>query len=223
MSAASVARVIAVVVSHGEVDPGDAAHVRDADLVIAADGGTVHLEKWGITPKLVVGDLDSLPDGARERVAAAGGRVEVHPREKDRSDTEIALDRAVGAGATEIVIVGALGGPRIDHAMANTLLLGRAGLGVPVRIVRGPLTMRLLRGGQRLELGGAVAEVVTLLALGGDATGVTTGGLRYPLAGETLKVGSSRGVSNEIAAPPAWVSCDGGALLVIEGGALAPA
>lgn len=213
----------AVVVSHGEVDPGDVAHVRRADLVIAADGGTMHLEKWGITPKLVVGDLDSLPDGVRERVAAAGGRVEVHPREKDRSDTEIALDRAVGAGATEIVIVGALGGPRVDHAMANTLLLARAGLGVPVRIVRGPLTMRLLRGGQRLELGGATGDVVTLLALGGDATGVTTGGLGYALAGETLRVGSSRGVSNEIAASPAWVSCGSGSLLVIEAGAIAPA
>lgn len=215
--------MIAVVVSHGEVDPGDVAHVRRADLVIAADGGTAHLEKWGITPKLVVGDLDSLPDGARERVAAAGGHVEVHPREKDRSDTEIALDRAVGAGATEIVIVGALGGPRIDHAMANTLLLGRDNSSVPVRIVRGALTMRLLRGGQRLELGGATGEVVTLLALGGDAAGVTTGGLRYPLAGETLAAGSSRGVSNEISAPPAWVSCGSGTLLVIEGGALTPA
>lgn len=215
--------MIAVVVSHGEVDPGDFAHVRQADLVVAADGGTVHLENWGITPKLVVGDLDSLPDGARERIAAAGGHIEVHPREKDRSDTEIALDRAVGAGATEIVIVGALGGPRIDHAMANTLLLGRSGLGVPVRIVRGPLTMRLARGGQRLELGGATGEIVTLLAMGEDAEGVTTGGLRYPLAGETLAVGSSRGVSNEIAAPPAWVSCGSGTLLVIEGGALTPA
>ena len=213
----------AVVVSHGEVEPGDLAHLGDADLVIAADGGTVHLEKWGIMPKLVVGDLDSLPPGARERIAAAGGSIEVHPREKDRSDTEIALDRAIGAGATEVVIVGALGGPRIDHAMANTLLLGRASLAVPVRLVRGPMTIRLLRGGLRLELGGATGEIVTLLAIGGDATGVTTGGLRYPLGNETLALGSSRGVSNEIAAAPAWVSCASGALLVIEGGAMAAA
>lgn len=212
----------AVVVSHGEVDPGDVAHVRGADLLIAADGGTVHLEKWGLTPQIVVGDLDSLPPGARERITAAGGSIETHPREKDRSDTEIALDRAIGAGADEVVVVGALGGPRIDHAMANTLLLARAGLTTPVRLVRGPMTMRLLRGGQRLELAGESGEVVTLQALGGDASGVVTGGLRYPLRDETLAIGSSRGVSNEIAQPPAWVSCGSGALLVIEGGAIPP-
>lgn len=210
----------AVVVSHGEVDPGDIAHVRAAELVIAADGGTVHLESWGITPQLVVGDLDSLPPGARDRITAAGGKIEVHPREKDRSDTEIALDRAIGAGATEVVIVGALGGPRIDHAMANTLLLARPSLTIPLRLVRGPLTMRLLRGGGRLELTGGEGEMVTLLAIGGEATGVTTGGMRYPLHGEPLAMGSSRGVSNEIAGPPAWVSCASGALLVIEGGAI---
>lgn len=215
--------MIAAVVSHGEVDPGDIAHVRGADLVIAADGGAAHLEKWGITPNVVVGDLDSLPPGARERITAAGGTIEVHPREKDRSDTEIALDRSIGAGATEIVIVGALGGPRIDHALANTLLLGRAGLTVPIRIVRGPMTMRLVRGGQRLDLAGAAGEVVTLLAIGGDATGVRTGGLRYALRDDTLTMGSSRGVSNEIDGPPAWVSCGSGSLLVIEGGALTPA
>lgn len=210
------------VVSHGEVDPGDVAHVRGADLIIAADGGTLHLEAWGIEPQLVVGDLDSLPPGSRERIGAAGGRVEVHPREKDRSDTEIALDRAIALGADDVVIIGALGGPRIDHAIANTLLLARARTDASVRLVRGPMTMRLVRGGRRVELGGAPGDVVTLLAVGGDAAGVRTAGLRYPLRGETLAIGSSRGVSNEIAASPAWVSCGSGALLVIEGGALAP-
>lgn len=211
------------IVSHGEVDPEDDRHVRGADLVIAADGGTVHLESWGLEPGLVVGDLDSLPPEARERIAAAGGRIEVHPREKDRSDTEIALDRAIALGADEVVVVGALGGPRVDHALANTLLLARSGTGTAIRIVRGPMSIRLLRGGDRLDLGGAEGEIVTLLAIGGDAAGVRTGGLRYPLRGEPLAMGSSRGVSNEIAAPPAWVSCGSGALLVIQGGAIPPA
>jgi thiamine pyrophosphokinase len=214
--------VKAVVVSHGDVDPGDAAHLRGADLVIAADGGTLHLERWGIEPRLVVGDLDSLPEDARERVVRSGGHIEVHPREKDRTDTEIALDKALAARADEIVVIGALGGPRIDHALANALLLTRAGVGPRVRIVRGPMTMRLLRGGESAEVFGAPGDIVTLLALGDGPAVVRTSGLRYPLADEALAPGSSRGVSNEIAASPASVSCGSGALLVIQGGALAP-
>jgi len=62
--------VRAVVVAHGDVDAADVEHVRAADLIVAADGGTDHLARWGITPHLVVGDLDSL--GA-EQIGAADG------------------------------------------------------------------------------------------------------------------------------------------------------
>jgi len=89
-----------------------------------------------------------------------------------------------------------------------------------VRVARGPLRIRLLRGGERAELPGAEGETVSLLAVGGDATDVRTGGLRYPLRGEPLPIGSSRGLSNEIAERPAWVSVGSGALLLVEGGAL---
>lgn len=209
----------AVVVAHGKVDPGDVAHVRGADLVIAADGGSGHLERWGVAPHLVVGDLDSLPPEARSRL----GRVERHPAEKDKSDTELAVERAIAAGADEVVVIGALGGPRTDHALANTLLLAldRAG-SARVRIVRGPLVMRAVRAGERADLAGGEGELVTLLAIGGDAHGVLTKGLRYALRSETLRLGSSRGLSNEISAPGASVSVGSGTLLVIEGGALAP-
>lgn len=210
-------------VSHGEVDPGDVVHVRGAELVLAADGGTAHLEAWGIEPHVVIGDLDSLPGEARERVVARGGRIERHPADKDSSDTELALDRAIALGADEVIVVGALGGPRIDHAVANTLLLAASRPGrARIRLVHGPMSVRLARDGERVELDGAEGEIVTLLAVGGDAAGVRTTGLRYPLRDETLRLGSSRGVSNEIAAPPASVSVRSGALLVVEGGALPP-
>ncbi len=206
----------AVVVAHGEVDPADVAHVRGADLVIAADGGSVHLERWGIDPHLIVGDLDSLPPEARSRLA--GHRIERHPAEKDKSDTELAVERAIAAGADEIVVLGALGGPRADHAVANTLLLAVDRGAARVRIAQGPLSMRVIRDGQRADLAGGEGELVTLLALGGDVDGVTTEGLRYPLRSETLRVGSSRGISNEISAAGASVSVGSGSLLVIEGG-----
>lgn len=211
----------AVVVSHGEVDPTDAAHVRAADLVIAADGGTLHLEAWGIEPQHVVGDLDSLPDEVRERLHRSGRNVEVHPREKDRSDTEIALDRALELGADDVVVVGALGGPRLDHELANTLLLLRRRSAGSLRLVRGGTSVRLVRRGETAELTGPVGGVVSLLALTGDVV-VTTRGLRYPLTRGSLPLGASLGVSNEVAKAPASVSCESGALLLVESGALAP-
>lgn len=207
----------AVVVAHGEVDPADAAHLRAADLIVAADGGTAHLERWGVAPHLVVGDLDSLSAEARARLA--GLPVERHPAAKEKSDTELAVDRAVAAGADEIVLLGALGGPRADHALANTLLLA---CDARLRIVRGALAMRVVRGGGRAAIDRPAGETVTLLAVGGDAAGVTTEGLRYPLRSETLRLGSSRGVSNEVASRPAAVSVGSGALLVIEGGPSSP-
>ena len=200
-------------VAHGDVDPADVAHVRGADLVVAADGGTLHLEGWGIEPHVVVGDLDSLPPDARARLVA---RVERHPTEKDKSDTELAVERAIAAGADDVVVLGALGGPRADHAAANTLLLALERGHARVRIARGPLSMRVIRGGERAEIGGAAGELVTLLAVGGDAHGIRTEGLRYPLRSETLRLGSSRGLSNEISAAGASVSLASGALLVIE-------
>lgn len=203
----------AVVVAHGEVDPADAAHLRGADLIVAADGGTAHLERWGVAPHVVVGDLDSLSAEGRARLA--GLSVERHPAAKEKSDTELAVDRAAAAGADEIVLLGALGGPRADHALANTLLLA---CDARLRIVRGPLAMRVVRGGARAVIDRSAGEIVTLLAVGGDASGVTTEGLRYPLRSDTLRLGSSRGVSNEVASRPAAVSVGSGALLVIEGG-----
>lgn len=202
----------AVVVAHGEVDPGDAAHARGADLVVAADGGALHLASWGIEPHVVVGDLDSL-------TTPPPTPVERHGVDKDKSDTELAVERALASGADEVILLGALGGARADHALANALL---PALHPRVRLVRGPLSLRVVRPGERAKLAGGEGELVTLLAIGGDAGGVRTDGLRYPLRGETLRLGSSRGISNEIGPSGAWVEVGSGMLLLVEGGRLAP-
>ncbi len=212
----------AVVVSHGEVDPSDVAHVRDADLIVAADGGTEHLAAWGMVPHIVVGDLDSIGDAARARLGRA--TVERHPAAKDKTDTELAIERALSGGADEVVVVGALGGPRVDHAIANVMLLALdADRSRHVRIVRGPTSVRLVRSGERCALAAKEGETVSLIPIGGDAAGVRTEGLRYALDGATLRLGSSRGISNEVTGRAASVAVGSGALLVVEGGALPPA
>jgi thiamine pyrophosphokinase len=209
--------VKAIVVAGGNAAPEDAAHLAGAKTVIAADSGAQWLEGCGVPPDLVIGDMDSIDPALLERLASQGVEVERHPAEKDASDVELALSRAVADGAHEVVILGGLGGERLDHELANLLLLvDRRWDGIELRIVRGGTTVRALRGGNRRELDGLVGGLVTLLPFDGDATGVRTDGLRYPLVGETLQSGRSRGLSNEVERAPGSVSLEGGTLLIIE-------
>jgi thiamine pyrophosphokinase len=204
------------VVASGDLADGDERWLEGA-TVIAADAGATSLERLGRTPDRLVGDLDSISDELLGRLAAAGVAIDRHPADKDASDTELALETALAAGATEVVILGAIGGPRLDHELANLLLLADPALGDrDVRIVHGPTAVRVLRDGCRLALEGAAGDLVTLLPVGGDAIGVGIAGVRWPLAGATLRMGRSRGLSNEVVDPPASVSLERGTLLVVE-------
>src|SRR6185503_1189659 len=121
------------------------------------------------------------------------------------------------AGADEIVILGGLRGARLDHELANLLLLADPRWqGTDLRIERAGTTVRCLKARGRIELTGGAGDLVTLLPLGVDAEGVRTQGLRYALDDETLTAGGTRGLSNEVVEPPASVSLEGGTLLIIE-------
>lgn len=206
-----------VVIASGDLDPDDERWLADADLVIAADGGATSLDRLGRRPDVLVGDLDSTDPALVERLEAAGTRIERHPADKEASDTELALGAAMASGATTTAVLGAFGGERIDHELANVLLLADPGLaGRDIRLVHGRSTVRSLHGRARLELDGAPGGTVTLMPIGGDVIGMTTDGLRWPLDGATLRMGRSRGLSNEIVATPASVQLEHGTLLVVE-------
>jgi thiamine pyrophosphokinase len=210
-------RLLVVVVASGSMPDGDARWLDVADLVIAADGGATTLERLGRRPDRLVGDLDSTPPALVARLEAAGVPVERHPTDKEATDTELALAAARAAGASEIVVIGALGGARLDHELANLLLLADPSLdGRDVRIVSGGTSVRLVQGTGALVLGGSSGDLVSLLPIGGDAAGVTTTGLRWGLHGATLPIGASRGISNEIVTAPASVSLEDGILLIVE-------
>lgn len=207
----------AVLVAGGEPDAADEQWLEGADLVVAVDGGATWLADLRRTPNALVGDLDSVDAALVVRLEADGVEVERHPAAKDRSDAELALAFARERGATEILVVGAFGGARLDHEIANVLLLaaGEAPYG-ELRLVRGHTTVSCLRGGQRADLAAAEGCTVSLFPIGGPAGGVTTGGLGYPLDDATLDVGTTRGLSNVITGQPAWVELRQGALVVVE-------
>jgi thiamine pyrophosphokinase len=207
----------AVIVAGGDVAPGDLDLITPRDHVLAADGGAVALVAAGCRPAMLIGDLDSVTVALVEELAAAGVMIDAFPDDKESSDLELAVERAITDGAGEVLILGAFGGDRLDHALAGTLLLADPTYrDVDIRAVQGGSTVRVAYPGGDLGLDGAVGDLVTLLPVAGDAHGVTTRGLRWPLSGATLRLGRSRGLSNEIVEQPASVRLNGGALLVVE-------
>jgi thiamine pyrophosphokinase len=207
-----------IIVAGGRPNQGDTWRrwVRPGDQIIGADGGAARALAWGLVPDWVIGDLDSLSARQQKALEARGCHFLVHPRAKDETDLELALTYAAEQGAQEIVILGALGG-RLDHTLANLLLLALPQLaGRSVRLVDGPEEVLLLRSGEEAVLEGQPGDLVSLLPLDGDARGVTTSGLAWPLQAGTLRFSFSRGISNEMTGTEATIRLDHGLLLVIH-------
>jgi thiamine pyrophosphokinase len=205
---------VALVFAGGDPpDPADLVEVPRPDLVIAADSGLHHAVALGIPVDLVVGDLDSADPAMVEAAVAAGAIVERHAVDKDATDLELALLAARQRGCGRVVVLGGYGG-RVDHLLAGALLLASPQL-APLRIEArlGASTVHVVR--DEVEVRGAPGDVLTLLAVGGAADGVSTEGLRYPLRNETLTAGSTRGVSNQLVSDRARVSLRAGVLLLI--------
>ncbi|NLD72229.1 MAG: thiamine diphosphokinase [Chloroflexi bacterium] len=206
----------AVVVANGAFHHPERhmAVVRAADLVIAADGGANWLHARGLGAHLLVGDLDSITPEAQAALVAGGCRVLEHPRRKDETDTELALLEAVARGARRITLIGASGN-RIDHTLGNILLLAMPALeGIQTTIYDGHSYLSLVR--REATVRGRAGDVVSLLPIGGDAEGVTTDGLEYPLRGETLRMGPARGISNVLAGREGRVAVAQGCLLMVH-------
>ena len=191
--------------------------------VIAADGGYARAVGIGLAPTVLVGDLDSLDGTHVDAAAAAGVTILRFPAAKDESDTELALVEAVRLGATRITVLGAFGGARLDHALANLWLLAHPALdAVPVVLLDATTRASLVSapgpdgGAVERDLAGRVGATVSLLPFAADVIGVTTLGLRYPLRGEPLAPGPARGLSNVGERPDAAVRVERGRLLVVE-------
>ncbi len=209
----------AVIVTGGPV--GDDAFVRGqcaaAGLLIAADAGALVLERLSIVPDLAVGDFDTAGPELVARLAVSGIPTETHPVAKDYTDTHLAIIIAIARGATEITVLGALGGPRYDHMLATALSLAASAFaGVRILLVDPLHTMLVLRPGESVALHGVPGEYVSLLALTEEVTGVSGDGLLYPLP-TIFRLGDNIGVSNELVSSDATVSVSGrGRLLVIH-------
>lgn len=210
----SVSNEIVVVVAGGDRPDPDA--LRELPLstpVIAADKGLEHAIALGLEVTVAVGDFDSASLEVVARAEADGTTIERHSAEKDATDLELALDRALALSPKRLVVLSGNGG-RLDHLLSALLLLGSSRYdGVEVDAFVGRARVHVVRGERVIT--GAPGELVSLFALHGPAEGVRTEGLAYPLAGETLEPGSSRGVSNVFTRETGRISVGRGVVLAV--------
>ncbi len=185
------------------------------DLIFCVNGGTRHALDLGLKPDVIIGDLDSLDPDDRQKLKEFSPQLIEHPPEKEKSDLELALDHAVGMQPKGILIIGALGGRRTDHAFINLLLLYLPLRdSIPACII--DERQEILMAEKEVVVKGAVGDYISLFTLTAESRGIITEGLKYPLKDETLHLASTRGLSNELTAPRAKIRIQSGLLLIIK-------
>ena len=214
MAAPSASDTVVVVAGGEAIDPARPPALPAGAVVVAADSGIDQAHALGLRVDVAVGDFDSVTAGGLARATEGGARVDRHPVAKDATDLELALAAAVALEPRRIHVIGGSGG-RFDHLLANALLLAAPSLAtVEVTAELGGAALAVVR--RHAQLTGRPGDLLSLLAVHGPATGVTTAGLAFPLHDETLLAGSSRGVSNRFAADVATVTLTSGVLLAVQ-------
>lgn len=211
----------AVIISGGKIEEDFALRFLEKecfDYLIAADRGLKFLQDHDLLPTHIVGDFDSSGMELLERYRD-NPRVEIRTfqPEKDWTDTEIALEQAASLGCTQVEILGATGGSRVDHLIGNLQLLSLAlERGVDCYLLDSKNKIYLRNREFTVDKKSQWGSYVSLFALGGDVEGLTLRGMKYPLNEYTLGSVGTRAVSNEIQEETGHITFRSGRLLVVE-------
>ncbi len=185
--------------------------IQPGDFVLCADGGTRHALALGLTPSLIIGDMDSLPSAFDLRPST---QLMKFPRDKDETDLELAIAHVLTLNPGEIIIIAALGG-RLDQTLGNIALLSDPRLSTfDIKLNDGVEEIFFCRDQARVK--GRSGDIVSLIPWGGEVTGVATQNLKWPLSNETLHPHKTRGISNEMLGEEASIKINSGLLLVVH-------
>ena len=179
----------------------------DTDYVIAADSGLAHLEKLGLKPNAIIGDFDSLgfiPDSA-----------EVFPVEKDDTDMLLAIRHGLDRGFGEFVLYGGLDGNRLDHTIANLQSLAFLREQGARGYLVGKDYLATVIQNETAVFAPTATGILSVFAIGAEATGVILEGLKYPLENGCLTADFPLGVSNHFLGKESRISVENGKLLLL--------
>ena len=205
-----------VIFANGELPDINKARtiLRDDDYIICADGGTRHASSLDLKPALIIGDMDSAESSLLQKLQADGVSIERYSRDKDETDLELAINKAIELNPKEIVIVAALGG-RVDQMLGNIALLSNIQLStINIKLDDGVEEIFFCR--DQVQVHGGSGDIVSLIPWQGAVTGIQTENLRWPLDNETLHPDKTRGISNEMTDDVASIKNSSGILLVVH-------
>ncbi len=188
--------------------------IDKADCIICADGGANYAYQLQLVPDCIIGDMDSIAGEVRDYFNRLEVPVKKYPRQKDFTDTQLALSEAEARGADEIVLIGSLG-KRLDHTLSNLYsCMDLAERGIKVSHHAPEMQVHLVT--DELRLKGGAGDLVSVLVLSDRATGVSEEGFEYPLQKAVLAKGNPFAVSNLMVGEDATITVDEGVLAVFH-------
>ena len=213
-----------IIFANGELPDLEKARplLQSGDYIICADGGTRHAMALQIKPDLIIGDMDSAEKGQLQELQEAQVSMELFPHDKNETDLELAIQRAVAMNPAQIVIVAGLGG-RLDQTLANIALLTDLRLSPLRHGSEQVFDIRLDDGVEEIfvcrdqaQVHGSSGDIVSLVPWGAPVSEVQTTNLKWPLHQETLYPDKTRGISNEMLGESAFISIGSGLLLIVH-------
>lgn len=209
-----------LILTGGRLDPafaGSFLQTEEFNRVIAVDGGLKGAKELGLVPDVIVGDFDSVDPAVLAFYRKMEHIVwEVHQPEKDDTDTELALKRAMAMGAGEIVILGATG-RRLDHMIGNIQLLYPClQKGIRASIIDPQNRLYLIDGETVFRRHEVWGTYISFLPLTQEVTGITLKGFKYPLENKDICIGTSLCISNELIEEEGRITFSEGVLMAVE-------
>jgi len=205
-----------VIIANGDVEYTNdiISIIRDAQLIISADGGARHLRALNILPHVMIGDFDSILPADKLFFKKKKVEMLTFSSKKDHTDSEICVSWAIDNKATDITLLGVTG-TRLDHTLANIFLLKElARQNIPARIINKNNEIHIIT--DHIELNGQPKDLLSIIPVTQKVTGITLKGLEYPLVNADIKMGSSIGISNTFKGTLATISIKKGILIVIK-------
>lgn len=200
----------AIILGGGKIDNIDfyRSFISDDDYIICADSGYDSALKLGITPNILIGDMDSLQSKVTDT------KTVQYPTRKDMTDGQLAVEYAVGNDFEEIIMIGFIGS-RMDHTLTNISFLDKINSENKYGVIIDEHNEMYLTT-DTIELSGKKGDIVSVIPVSELVRGVTTYNLEYPLDNENLYYNNSRGVSNVMCGDICRITVKSGKALVMK-------